>query len=148
MIILHAVFAVLCFITGLAIISPERVKRQMWLLPAFIISLGGLIVFMVAAMVAHWYDISDTERIAFSGLVVLGLYMLYRGLRARTRLLNKIADEDYINDVGFILISLFNGFIIVALIDLHAPAWMVIAGAVIGVVVGSKGIALAKRRYL
>lgn len=148
MIILHAVSAVICFVTGLAIISPERAKQHTWLLPTFITSLIGLIIFMVAAMAAHWYDISVLERVTFSGLVILGLYMLYRALQARKRLQSENIPESYINDVGFTLISLFNGFIIVALIDLQAPAWMVVAGAIIGVVVGSKGIASARRRYL
>jgi len=148
LIILHACSALVCFVTGVAIISPQRAKRHTWLLPAFLISLIGLLAFMVGAMASHWSEIGATERIAFSGLVVLGLYMLYRGLHAKGQLHGKNIPENYIDNVGFSLISLFNGFIIVALIDMHAPVWLVVAGAVLGVVVGTRGIALAKRRYL
>jgi hypothetical protein len=42
----------------------------------------------------------------------------------------------YIDHVGFTLISLFDGFVIVSAIDLGMPTWVVIVIAVLGVVVG------------
>lgn len=148
MIIMHSISGVIAFITGLAILSPKRLKKHTWLLPTFLISLAGLIVFVVGAMISHWYDISPTEQVIFTGLVGLAIYILYRGVHARSLLHQQQVPENYIDDIGFILISLFNGFIIVALIDLGAPAWLVVVGAVLATVLGSRRIKSAKQNYL
>ena len=42
----------------------------------------------------------------------------------------------YVHDVGFTLITLFEGFVIVGAIDLGAPVWVVVALAVLGVAAG------------
>lgn len=52
----------------------------------------------------------------------------------------------YMDDIGFVLIALFNGFVIVAALDLGAPAWAVVVGAVLAAVVGSRAKDEAKRR--
>ncbi len=148
MIILHAASAVACFITGVLIISPVMVQKYKWLMPTFLVSLSGLIIFMVGAMIAHWYELTGLEKGIFTGLVVLACYMLYRAIHARKLFQASGVSEKYIDDVGFTLISLFNGFIIVALIDLSAPAWSVAAGAILATIVGTKLIAQTKRRYL
>ena len=46
------------------------------------------------------------------------------------------------DDVGFTLITLFDGFVIITALDLGAPAWLVIATAVAGIAAGN----LATRR--
>ena len=139
MILLHATSAVICLVAGLALLSPRRARRRPILARLFIGSLIGMILFMITATISHWYDISITERIVFAGLPVLGIYMLYRGVVALKKLKSG-ADADYINDVGFTLISLFNGFIIVALIDLNAHPILVPAAAIAGTVAGGKYI--------
>ena len=52
----------------------------------------------------------------------------------------------YIDDIGFTLISLFDGFVIVAAIDLNAPVWAIVLIAILGVVVGNWGIGRVKAR--
>jgi len=52
----------------------------------------------------------------------------------------------YLDDIGFNLISLFDGFVIVAAIDLGAPVWLVVLGAIAAVVLGAQLIERAKRR--
>jgi uncharacterized membrane protein len=42
----------------------------------------------------------------------------------------------FVSHIGFVLISLFDGFCIVLAIDLLMPAWVVITVAVLGVAVG------------
>ncbi len=147
MIILHTVSGVVCFASGLAILSLKRLKKYPWLLSVFIGSLVGLVVFMVAAMASHWSAISTLERWIFSGLVVLGLYMLLRAEQAGHAVKReKIDYEAYIGHIGFGLISLFNGFIIVGLIDLGAPAVVVVAGAVAASIAGQQSLKKLKRR--
>jgi uncharacterized membrane protein YoaK (UPF0700 family) len=147
MIIFHTVAAVACFIIGVIIISPKRAKKYSWLMPAFIWTLIIMILFMIAATVSHWYKLSVSERITFSGLAGLGLYMLYRSFEAKKHLNTTQVKEIYFDDVGFILISLFDGFSIVGLLDLGTPIWMIIAGAILAIVIGNYFKNIAKRRF-
>ena len=50
------------------------------------------------------------------------------------------------DDIGFLLISLVDGFVIVTALDLGAPPWAVAPLAVAAVVVGHRAIGRAKRR--
>ncbi|HEX8390195.1 MAG TPA: hypothetical protein VF597_02135 [Candidatus Saccharimonadales bacterium] len=112
----------------------------------FVYSLIGMIVFMIAATISHWGDIALSERIVFSLLPLLGLYMLYRAVKSRGHI-SAGEERMYIDDIGFGLISLLNGFIIVGLLDLRAPGWVVVIGAVLAVIAGNRYIAAVKRRY-
>lgn len=147
MIALHALAGLVCFVTGYGLLFPHRVQKHTWLLPTFLISLAGLVVFMVGALASHWQEIDSTQRTLFTGLIGLGLFMLYRGWRAKRLLSEKNVSEHYIDDVGFTLISLFDGFIIVGLLDLHAPVWLTIGGAILGVYGGIQIVNAAKRRF-
>lgn len=49
-----------------------------------------------------------------------------------------------IDDVGFLLISLFDGFVIVTALDLGAPPWLVAAAAAGAVLVGHRLVARRK----
>jgi hypothetical protein len=46
--------------------------------------------------------------------------------------------------VGFNMISLFAGFVIVAAIDLGAPGWLVVAIALLGIAGGIWGVDVVK----
>ena len=84
------------------------------------------------------------KQIIFGGLVILGGYMIWRAVQAVT-VLTKQQQEDQlkvIDHVGFVLISLFDGFAIVSALDLQAPGWLV---AVIAVGIGIYGINLRKK---
>src|SRR6266545_1895590 len=74
-----------------------------------------------------------------AGALSLGLYMVWRGAQAGARLRRQAGDwrPRYIDDIGFTLIALFEGFVIVSAIDLGAPVWLVILVAVAGVVAGN-----------
>jgi hypothetical protein len=52
----------------------------------------------------------------------------------------------YIDDVGFVLISLFDGFVIVGAMDLGAPTAVVAVGGIISVVIGIRCIETVKSR--
>jgi O-antigen/teichoic acid export membrane protein len=53
---------------------------------------------------------------------------------------------EYVEDIGFPLIALFNGFTIVALIDLGAPAWAVVGGAVAAAIIGGQLVTKRKNK--
>ena len=52
----------------------------------------------------------------------------------------------YMEHVGFTLIALWDGFVIVLAIDLGAPGWLVLVLAVLGVVVGNRALHRAEAR--
>lgn len=140
MITLHAAAGVAAFVVGVVVLQPGQAGRHRWLLPALLWLLVALVVTMVGAMAAHWTDLPAATQIAFSGLVGLGAYMLYRARRALA------AAESAVDDVGFLLISLFDGFVIVTALDLGAPPWAVAIVAGAAVVVGHRAVQQAKRK--
>ncbi len=108
----------------------------------------SLLLFMIGAVVAHWTELSATERFVFSGLTGLGLYMVWRAREALATWHGAAPGwkSPFIDHIGFTLISLFDGFVIVSAIDLHAPGWLVAIVAVLGVVVGTQALGRRKRR--
>ncbi len=140
LVVLHATAAVLCFAFGALTLRPRLPhSSRVSLFNYYVIMLIAMIVFLAGAIVAHVGRLDGIQRGVFAGLFLLSLYMLVRGFRARTAL---FVHGDgwwarYIDHIGFTLISLFEGFIIVAAIDLGAPGWLTAAVAVLGVVVGS-----------
>lgn len=149
MIILHTIAATVAFGTGLGVLSPARVRRHDWLLPVFLGCLAGMTVFVVGAIAFHWSDLSGLTRAVYAGLVALAIFMLYRGARAYTAFTSQAFDSGrYVDDVGFVLISLFDGFVIVLAIDLGAPGWLVGVVAVVSVVAGVQLLHQAKARVM
>jgi uncharacterized membrane protein YfcA len=99
-----------------------------------------MIVFLAGAILAHASRLDAMQRVIFPGLFLLSVYMLFRGLQARTVLVSHSADwfPRYVDHIGFTLIALFEGFIIVGGIDVGAPAWLTAAAAVLGVLAGNR----------
>ncbi len=142
MISLHSVAGLAAFVVGLAALQPVRARRHRWLVPLLV----GLLVALVVFMAAHWSDLAGVSQIVFSALVGLSLYMLYRALHARSLLAGGDDRQQlrYMDDIGFVLIALFDGFVVVTALDLGAPPWIVAPAAVLAVVVGHYCVARAK----
>lgn len=143
---LHASAGVIGFVVGyVLVIMPEHASNRSWF-NVYLWSLVALVVFLAGAIAAHWQHLGGAERLTFSGLFVLGLYMLRRAHDARLAM--TLGHEGwrsaYVDHVGFTLISLFDGFVIVGAIDLGAPGWLVAAVAVLGVVGGIWAVGKAK----
>ena len=140
LIILHTVAGLLAFGFGCAVIRPPvdlagpRFRVYAW-------SLVALVVFLVAAIASHWSDLASTPRLIHVALTGLGLFMVGQAWRARTV---RPQDERYVESVGFTLIALFDGFVIVSAIDLDAPIWLVLVIAAAGVLVGRWGVERVK----
>lgn len=148
MIVLHAVAALGAFAVGAAAIDPGRAGSHRWTLPALVGLLVAMTVFMVAAMAAHWSDLPGASQVVFSALVGLALYMVYRAWHALSLAPHDDAGRAsrHIDDLGFILIALFDGFVIVAAIDLGAPVWLVTPLALVAVLVGHRLVQRYKSR--
>ena len=79
-------------------------------------TLIAMVVFLAGAILAHVGQLEALQRGIFAGLFVLSLYMLFRGTRGRTvlRMQHDGWWPIYVDHIGFTLISLFEGFIIVS----------------------------------
>ena len=144
---LHTIVATVCFIAGIFIISPERAKKYKWLVSIFVWTLFLMIIFMIGATLSHWRNITISQRITFSALAGLGIYMFYRGYQAKKRFSKNHFSTGYIDDVGFVLIALFDGFAIVSLLDMKMPVWIIVSGAILAIFIGSRFVNTIKRKF-
>lgn len=149
MIALHAAGGVAAFVAGcLALFPPRDGRRARRLFGAYLGSLGLMLVFLLAAIAADWQQLSTAPRVVFGGLLVLALFMGWRALAARGLLRRRSGQWQvpYIGHVGFTLIALWDGFVVVSAIDLGAPGWLVGVLALLGVVVGNRALHRVKAR--
>jgi len=147
LIVIHALMELICLAIGTWLVYqiPHREDQR------FQVYLGALVlmfIFLIVAILTDWMRITTTMRVIFSGLALLALYMVFRGFQARQTLRQQGADWQlhFIDDMGFTLISLFDGFAIVSVFDLHSPPWLIALIAVAGVVVGVTLLHSVKRR--
>jgi hypothetical protein len=142
---LHAASGALSFLAGSVLIFSARNLANP-LFGAYWWFLAGLIVFLTGAMVAYWRQYAAAERIIFSGLFVLGLYMLYRARSASRLLQDQPAGwkRSYVAHVGFTLISLLEGFIIVAASNTGGAAWLTTLFGALGFLLGRWALGLAE----
>jgi hypothetical protein len=137
LITLHAIAGVVAFALGWLVIRPPAAATS----TRFRLYLGSMFAmtgFVILSVIVGWGGFGVPERVAFAGLCVLAVFMTWRAWQARVVALGGVAtgQHAYIGHVGFTLISLFDGFVIVGAIDLGAPVWLVVAIAVAGVGIG------------
>ena len=108
----------------------------------------GGVLSTVTVVVVDWGGLGVVKRVAFGGLSVLGVVLLVRSALALR--LDRVRGPGwaarFLGHIGFVLISLFDGFCIVTAIDLHLPIWAIIAAAVLGVAAGVVATKAATRR--
>lgn len=148
LIILHATSATICFFAGgFLILSPKRAADQPWF-NVYWWTLVGMVILLAGAILTAWTNYTTLERIIFPGLLVLAIYMLYRARNAN--LLRKSQPNHwthgYVEHIGFTLISLFEGFIIVSGLNSGVSGWLVALFAILGVLIGRWLIGFAQRR--
>ena len=148
LIIGHALAGVVSFVAG--VLSLPLTTARSWRFPTYLVSLVGMLVFMVGAVAWDWRTIEPGTKVIYLVLVGLGLFMVVRafGAAVRVRLRDRNWRPRYIDGIGFTLISLFEGFVIVGAIDLGFPPWLVVLVAVAGVVGGVWAKNRAKHRLV
>lgn len=116
----HSVAGLIAFAAGwLAVWRRTHFTVYFW-------SLVGMVVFLLAALALDWPDLDALSRLLFSALAALGGYMVWRAVEA-SRLLplrDAVERAQFMNHVGFTLISLFVGFVAIAVLDLGGPGWL------------------------
>jgi hypothetical protein len=147
LITVHATAAVLAFVFGLVVFIRLPVSPRAGAFVAYAICLWVAVVGLIVVVIVDGARLDLARRIAFPLLGVLGLYMLLRTEQARRTIRAQRPGwrQAFIGHVGFVLISLFDGFCIVLAIDLHMPIWVVVAAAVLGVAVGIVAIRMRSR---
>ena len=148
LILLHAVTATLAFLAGcLLIISPKYFSSRS-LFYLYLWSLVAMALLLTGAIVVSWGEYSDVEQIVFPGLLGLALFMLFRAWGAGVVFAAQQNDWTlgYEEHIGYTLISLLEGFIIVGGLDLGFPGWLVAIVAIMGLFAGRWLIGFAKRR--
>lgn len=103
---------------------------------------------LVPAVLVDWATTDPTARVVFVGLITLAAVMVVRAELAARRHPARTGGPTpgYLDHIGFTLISLADGFAVVAAIRGGAPGWAVSVMAVGVVVVGHLTLQAAKRR--
>jgi hypothetical protein len=148
LIVAHAALAVLAFGLGcsLLVTLPQGPRSGRFVGYAGCVWLAMLALIVVVAV--DWTDLPTRKRIAFGILCVLAVYLVVRTEQARRTLTARAPRwrERLVGHVGFVLISLFDGFCIVLAIDLGLPGFVIVIAALFGVAAGVVAIrAVAKR---
>jgi len=113
----------------------------------YIGALWAMVLLLLTVVALDWPGLSPIDRVTYGALSLLALYTGWRGWRAHVDLRGRSAGWEgaYVDNVGFTLIALFDGAVLIAAIDLHAPAWLVLAVGVLGIVVGRYGVHRVKQ---
>ncbi len=143
----HALGGLVAFGLGCLVLRPGR-REASAVFRAYYLSLWLMVLLLVAVVGADWRELTLVSRVSFGGLTLLAFYTGLCGWQARRLLYTRSADwqGSYIAHVGFTLISLFDGFVIVGALDMNAPGWIVGVVGVLGVGIGISTINLVKRR--
>ena len=147
LIAVHAACALASFVFGLAVITrpPEPSSA---IFRGYLATLTLMVVFLVAVVLADWSGLDLVKQMVFLSLLLLAGYTGWRGWHAARVVQARRGPwrNAYIDDVGFTLIALFDGFVIVTALDLGAPTWLVIAVGALGIVAGRYGVVRTKQR--
>ncbi|WP_345761187.1 hypothetical protein [Diaminobutyricibacter sp. McL0608] len=150
LIFLHATFAVAGFVLGALLMArlPETSRSPRFV--AYDALMDAAMVCLIAVVALDWSTLTVTKRIAFGILSLLAVYLIIRVEQARRSLVRQRPGwrKAFLGHVGFVMISLFDGFCIVAAIDLKLPPVVIVVVAVLGVAVGIWVIRLLVRREL
>lgn len=151
----HAVSAAVGFVLG-GVLAVRRGTRpaQGW---AYVITLMLMTLFVAGAVILDWQGLDRVIRGLFTALIALGGYTAWRGWRARAGL--AAADPavpgtpsptlaSAIDDLGFTLITLFTGFVIILANDLGGPVWLMVLLGVFAVTAGRMLVSRIKARRL
>ena len=134
----HAACAVAAFVLGCLLLAKLPVSVRSRRFTAFLWLTIAAMAALLVVVATDWSGLAVTKRIAFAVLAVVALYLVVRAVQARRVLARRPVRwrRSFIGHVGFILISLFDGFCIVSAIDLGMPPAVTVTVAVLGVVAG------------
>lgn len=147
----HTVFIVLHALSGAVAFGCGclALRRTAWF-AAYFWSLLAMVAFVGAAVAVSWTEFDLVTRLLFSGLGLLAAVMIWRAVLARqlVRAGGRHPTSGFVDHVGFTVISLLDAFVVVAVLDLAAPVWAVVAAGVVGGIAGHVAIGRVRRALL
>lgn len=133
LITLHALSGATCFGFGLLALRRGQTRRRQTL-AVYFAALLAMVGFVGVAVALTWSGLGTATRLIYAVLGGLAAVMVGRAVAAwRGAQQPSVA---FVGHVGFTLVSLFEAFVIVSALDLGAPTWLVVVGAVLGAVTG------------
>jgi hypothetical protein len=148
LIVAHAAVATVAFALGLILVARLPSSTRSVRFQVYVLCVWVGVVALIGVVVLDWGALDPGRRIAFPVFCALGVYLLWRTERARAQLASRPSGwrRRFIGHVGFVLISLFDGFCIVLAIDLGLPFWVITLIALAGVAVGILALRARVRR--
>lgn len=140
-IVIHASTGALAFAVGLLALQRARWFRT------YLVFLWAMALSLVVAVVDEWGALGMATRVIFTGLIVLAAAMLVRAELARRNRPDQSGGPSarYVEHLGFTLVSLFDAFVVVSVLNAGAPGAVVaLAGVLVGVA-GHFAIGAARR---
>jgi hypothetical protein len=145
----HAACGIAAFALGAAALAPRR-PHLPGTFPWYLGALWLMVLFLLAAVAVDWMGLDAASRALYAALALLALYMAWRGWHARRAVERGEPGgawrEAYVDDIGFTLIALFDGFVIVGALDLGAPVWLILVVGALGILLGRFAVARTKQR--
>jgi hypothetical protein len=148
----HVAGGVVGLILGIFALRPpaDDSRTRLGVRRAYLASLAVLTLFLAALVVEDWSGQNAAKRAIFGGLTAFAFLVLARAVLALRAERQRPPSwrSVYMNHVYFTYISLWEGLLIVGLLDLSAPPWLVGAVAVGLVFVGARLFHRFERRVL
>lgn len=133
---LHAAAAAVAFVAGCLAL------RRAGLYRTYLVSLVGMAVFLVLAVAVGWGANDAATNIVFAALGGLAGFMVWRGLQAgRVR-----ASAAHFDHIGFTLVGLADGFLVVTVLRLGAPGWLLAATGIGAAAAGHLALGATRAR--
>lgn len=149
LITLHAASGVVALAAGAFVLRPPgRASPAMFRI--YLGALWGMVLFLAVAVAAGWPSLDASSRVLFGALTLFAVAIGARGWAAyrAARQRDPGWEHRYLAHMGFTLIALFDGFVVVAVLDLGAPVWLIILAGLAAVLGGRIALERARARLL
>ena len=103
-------------------------------------------LFVTGAVILDWPSLTPAARGFFTALLVLAAHTVWRGWQARNKLAGRRRDLGAVDDIGFTLITLFVGFVVILVNDLGEPTWLMAVLGIFAIAAGLRAVGLIKAR--
>jgi hypothetical protein len=140
----HALSAVIAFALGIALAL--RRSRHPGQAMAYALALTLMALFVTGAVILDWPSLTLAAQGIFTALLALAAYAVWRGWQARNKLAGRRRELSAVDDIGFTLITLFVGFVVILVNDLGGPAWLMAVLGILAIAAGRRAVGLIKAR--
>jgi hypothetical protein len=127
-IVVHAIAGTLALAAGYSLLDRRRGRALVSVGRMHVGALVVLIISLAMAVIVDWPTLDTGAKVGFTALGVLAAFMTIRAERARRNRRKTAADlAKFVGDVGFTVVGLVDGFIVVFALELSAPVPALVA---------------------